>query len=243
MEHLTQPRLRLRRHRPRALQPGPRRLTEPIDDLDGLFLERRRILRLAPGHAAGAGPPADPVHGRPGDAGRPDLAVLLPQLPEGDRPAVPFYIRENFYPLRAEYNEYCQWVAGQLASVRFGTDVTGEITYDDGVYTARRWTARRGPEVLRARRLVLGTGTPPYVPEACAGLLAAGGPVLHNSDYLEEERAAAASGASPSSAAARARRRSTTTCCRTSTSTATSSTGSPAPAGSSRWSTPSSPWR
>ena len=93
-----------------------------------------------------------------------------------------FYIRENFYPLRAEYNQYCQWVAGQLDSVRFGTDVR-EISYDDGVYRLAL-EGPDGPEVLHARRLVLGTGTSPYVPAACDGIVDAGGLVLHNAEYL-----------------------------------------------------------
>ena len=100
-----------------------------------------------------------------------------------------FYIRENFYPLRAEYNQYCQWVAGQLDSVRFGTDVR-EVTYDDGVYTLSV-DGPAGPEVLRARRLVLGTGTSPHVPAACEGIVEAaangGGVVLHNADYLSRK--------------------------------------------------------
>ncbi len=45
-----------------------------------------------------------------------------------------------------------------------------------------------GPEVLRARRLVLGTGTSPYVPAACDGIRAApAGLVLHNADYLSRK--------------------------------------------------------
>jgi lysine/ornithine N-monooxygenase len=73
-------------------------------------------------------------------------------------------------------------VAGQLRSVRFGADVT-EVTYDDGVYTLSV-DGPAGPEVLRARRLVLGTGTSPYIPASCRQILGAGGPVLHNADYL-----------------------------------------------------------
>ena len=41
--------------------------------------------------------------------------------------------------------------------------------------------------MLHARRLVLGTGTSPYVPAACAGLVDAGGLVLHNAEYLPRE--------------------------------------------------------
>lgn len=157
-------------------------LSERVDGLDGVFLERRESFDWHPGMML------EPAH----------LQVpFLADLVTLADPASPysflnflkqtgrlyrFYIRENFYPLRAEYNQYCQWVAGQLASVRFGTDVT-EVTYDDGVYRI----AVNGPdgqEVLRARRLVLGTGTSPYIPGACSGIAAAGGLVLHNADYL-----------------------------------------------------------
>jgi lysine N6-hydroxylase len=101
-----------------------------------------------------------------------------------------FYIRENFYPLRAEFNQYCQWVAGQLRSVRFSTAVL-DVTYDGGVYRLSV-QGPAGPEVLLARRLVLGTGTSPYVPASCDGIVDAaanggGGLVLHNADYLSRK--------------------------------------------------------
>ena len=32
----------------------------------------------------------------------------------------PFYIRESFYPLRAEYDQYCRWVAEQLPGAALG---------------------------------------------------------------------------------------------------------------------------
>jgi lysine N6-hydroxylase len=88
-----------------------------------------------------------------------------------------FYIRENFYPLRVEYDDYCRWAASKLSSIRFGTTVT-EVTYEDEVYVVR---ARSG-DTYRARHLVLGTGTPPHIPEACHGLE---GEVVHNSRYLD----------------------------------------------------------
>ena len=45
----------------------------------------------------------------------------------------PFYIRENFYPLREEYNNYCRWAAAKLPSVRFGHHVAA-ARHVDGVY-------------------------------------------------------------------------------------------------------------
>jgi lysine N6-hydroxylase len=90
-----------------------------------------------------------------------------------------FYIRENFYPLRVEYDDYCRWAANKLSSIRFNTTVT-EVTYDEGdeLYVVRTAAG----ETYRARRLVLGTGTPPYIPETCQGL---GGDFIHNSRYVQ----------------------------------------------------------
>jgi lysine N6-hydroxylase len=157
-------------------------LAEPIAELDGVFLERRPAFDWHPGMML------EPAHLQV-----PFLADLV-TLADPTSPysflnflkrtgrLYRFYIRENFYPLRAEYNQYCQWVAGQLPAVRFGTDVR-EITYDDGVYRL----AVNGPDgadVVLARRLVLGTGTSPYIPDACTGVIDAGGLVLHNAEYL-----------------------------------------------------------
>ncbi|MFF1385015.1 lysine N(6)-hydroxylase/L-ornithine N(5)-oxygenase family protein [Arthrobacter sp. NPDC058288] len=161
-------------------------LAEPVAGLDAVFLERRDSFDWHPGMML------EPAHLQvPFMA---DLVTLadptspysfLNFLKQSGR-LYRFYIRESFYPLRAEYNQYCQWVAGQLESLRFGTDVR-EITYDDGVYTLSV-DGPEGPELLRARRLVLGTGTSPYVPAACGGIVMAaangGGVVLHNADYL-----------------------------------------------------------
>lgn len=157
-------------------------LSEPVDGLDGVFLERRESFDWHPGMML------EPAHLQvPFMA---DLVTLadptspysfLNFLKQTGR-LYRFYIRENFYPLRAEYNQYCQWVAGQLDSVRFGTDVRG-ISHDGGVYRLAV-DGPDGPGVLHARRLVLGTGTSPYVPAACGGVVGAGGLVLHNADYL-----------------------------------------------------------
>ncbi|MFE9607123.1 lysine N(6)-hydroxylase/L-ornithine N(5)-oxygenase family protein [Streptomyces sp. NPDC006012] len=152
-------------------------LTEPIAELDGVFLEAK------PDFSWHAGMFLDGAHLQTPFMS--DLVTLadptsefsfLNYLKEKGR-LYSFYIRENFYPLRVEYDDYCRWAASKLSSVRFGTTVT-EVTYDDGLYTAHT----RSGETFRARHLVLGTGTPPYLPEACRGL---GGDLLHNSRYLE----------------------------------------------------------
>jgi lysine N6-hydroxylase len=94
----------------------------------------------------------------------------------------PFYIRENFNVLRKEYNCYCQWVATQLSNVRFGHEVVA-IAYNNNLYevTVRRSKTGKA-ETYYAQRLVLGTGTQPYIP---AFIDVSQTPhVIHTSQYL-----------------------------------------------------------
>lgn len=118
-----------------------------------------------------------------------------------------FYIRESFYPLRAEYDAYCRWAAAQLGSLRWGRRVVAlEVDPHDAdlwlVRAVRTGAAadRAGvagtEETYRARHVVLGTGTSPAVPAALRGLggeHGSGGLVVHSADYLpHRERLAAA---------------------------------------------------
>nr|UTI93881.1 monooxygenase [Streptomyces violaceus] len=156
-------------------------LTEPIDELDGVFLESKPDFEWHAGMFLEGAHLQTPFMS--------DLVTLadptspysfLNYLKEKGR-LYSFYIRENFYPLRVEYDDYCRWAANKLSSIRFGTTVT-EVTYDetDELYVV---TTEAG-ETYRARHLVLGTGTPPYVPEPCRGL---GGDFIHNSRYVQSK--------------------------------------------------------
>ena len=153
-------------------------LTAPITDLQGLFLERSARFDWHPGmmlenstlqvpFLADLVTMADPT----------SPFSFLNYLKDVGR-IYPFYIRENFNPMRAEYNRYCQWVAERLPNLRFRSTVeTVDFDAAAGHYLVRL----AGGEVLRASRLVLGTGTVPVVPDSCAGLA---GPVCHTAEYL-----------------------------------------------------------
>uniref|UniRef100_UPI0040401410 lysine N(6)-hydroxylase/L-ornithine N(5)-oxygenase family protein n=1 Tax=Streptomyces sp. TG1A-60 TaxID=3129111 RepID=UPI0040401410 len=154
-------------------------LTEPIAELDGIFLDSKPDFEWHSGMFLDGAHLQTPFMS--------DLVTLadptspysfLNYLKDSGR-LYSFYIRENFYPLRVEYDDYCRWAANRLGNVRFGTTVT-EVTYEDGLYAVR--TA--GGDVLHARHLVLGTGTVPYVPEACRGL---GGDFFHNARYTHRK--------------------------------------------------------
>ncbi|WP_413753592.1 lysine N(6)-hydroxylase/L-ornithine N(5)-oxygenase family protein [Streptomyces sp. R-74717] len=158
-------------------------LTEPIDELNGVFLESKPDFEWHSGMFLEGAHLQTPFMS--------DLVTMadptspysfLNYLKERGR-LYSFYIRENFYPLRTEYNDYCRWAAAKLSSIRFDETVES-VTYDGGtaLYTVRTVTG----SLFRTPRLVLGTGTPPYIPDACQGL---GGEYLHNSRYLEGKAA------------------------------------------------------
>jgi len=155
-------------------------LTEPIVELDGVFLESKPDFEWHSGMFLEGAHLQTPFMS--------DLVTLadptspysfLNYLKESGR-LYSFYIRENFYPLRVEYDDYCRWAASKLSSVRFSTTVA-EVTDEDEVYAVRT----EAGDVYRARHLVLGTGTPPYIPEACAEL---GGDFIHNSRYMKHKQ-------------------------------------------------------
>ncbi|MEU7012185.1 lysine N(6)-hydroxylase/L-ornithine N(5)-oxygenase family protein [Streptomyces sp. NPDC046385] len=158
-------------------------LTEPIDRLDGLFLESKPDFEWHSGMFLEGAHLQTPFMS--------DLVTMadptspysfLNYLKEKGR-LYSFYIRENFYPLRTEYNDYCRWAAAKLSSVRFSTTVAA-VSYDEGA--EEYVVATETGETFRSRRIVLGTGTPAYVPESCADL---GGDFLHNSRYLPNKEA------------------------------------------------------
>jgi lysine N6-hydroxylase len=163
-------------------------LTAPLAELDGIFLEERDEFAWHPGlmiegatiqvpFLADLVTMADPT----------SPYSFLNYLKETGR-LYRFYIRESFYPLRAEYDAYCRWAAARLPSVRFGHRVE-RVEYDDRrrEYVVRaRLTGTGGTATLRARRLVLGIGTAPYLPAPARDLP---GPAVHSADYLPHREA------------------------------------------------------
>ena len=105
-------------------------LTDPVEELDGLFLERRDGFDWHPGMLL-----------EDATLQTPFLADLVTMADPTSRFSVlnylkqqgrlyHFYIRESFFLLRNEYNRYCQWAVAQLDSVRFSTEVE-RVEFED----------------------------------------------------------------------------------------------------------------
>lgn len=97
-----------------------------------------------------------------------------------------FTIREEYFPLRKEYNDYCRWVAGRLSNVRFGYDCQRiEYNTQKDLYFVQVINKERGCiERYWTRNVVIGVGTVPWTPEY-EGLQPES--VFHSADYLHKK--------------------------------------------------------
>ncbi len=80
-----------------------------------------------------------------------------------------YYIRENFYLTRQEYDRYGKWAAAGLSNIRYQQDVL-DIHYDasqPGYVVSGVDTGTGAPFRYRCRRLVLGIGSSPSLPSCC----------------------------------------------------------------------------
>ncbi len=163
-------------------------LTESIKDINGLFLDQKESFNWHPGMLLEGTTLQVPFMA--------DLVTLadptnpysfLNYLKEKGK-IYSFYIKEDFLLLRAEYNLYCQWAIKKLSSVQFQTEVT-DVRFNKGAdyYTViTKNSITKVTQTYKTKKLVLGTGTKPYVPPCCKKLQ---GKAIHSSAYLSHKKA------------------------------------------------------
>ena len=143
-------------------------LTDPLrssDGLDGVFLEARDRFAWHPGLLLDDATLQVPFLADLVTMADPTSPWSFLNYLKQTGNLYPFYIRESFYPLRREYDDYCRWAAERLPSVRFGQRVVA-VEHDGSSYVVRT-----EDDVLRTRRLVLGIGTSPRIPDALVPLV------------------------------------------------------------------------
>ncbi|MDF9874709.1 lysine N(6)-hydroxylase/L-ornithine N(5)-oxygenase family protein [Cellulosimicrobium cellulans] len=183
-------------------------LSAPLDDVDAVFLDAAPEFRWHPGMMIEGATIQVPFLADLVTMADPTSPYSFLAFLKATGRLYPFYIRESFYPLRAEYDAYCRWVAGRLDSLRWSRRVVAvehdpaadafvvraEVLDADGAVT--------GAEEHRGRHLVLGVGTAPVLPpalraladEVARGELPGAGPLVHSAQYLPHRDALAASG-------------------------------------------------
>lgn len=162
-------------------------LTEPIEELDGLFLEKNAGFDWHPGMLMPTTTLQIPFMA--------DLVTLadptnpysfLNYIKQKGR-IYSFYIRENFLLLRNEYNQYCQWATKQLSNVQFNQAVE-EIHYNDEencYYLTVNNQITGSTHICKSKKLVLGTGTLPMIPACCDSVKE---DLVHSANYLPNKK-------------------------------------------------------
>ena len=158
-------------------------LAQPLPRLNGLFLDMSDQFNWHPGMLLDGTTMQTPFMADLVTLADPTSRYSFLNYAKSSGRLYAFCIREDFFLLRQEYNQYCQWVARQLPNLRFNQFVQF-AHYDESArcYELLGLCTRTGKQTTyRARRLVLGTGTHPWLPECCEGLRKH---LIHSADYL-----------------------------------------------------------
>ncbi len=161
-------------------------LSEPIDGFSCLFLDAKTEFDWHPGMLLSASRLQTPFMSDLVTMADPTSRYSYLNFAKQTGRLYPFYIRENFFLPRNEYNQYCQWVSKQLSNLRFGFKVT-QLDYNagEGIYHVTGVDRRSGqPQTYLCRKLVLGTGTTPYVPDNCP---MHDPRVMHSASYMQQK--------------------------------------------------------
>ncbi len=177
-------------------------LAAPLDDVDAVFLDQRAGFSWHPGMMLEGATVQVPFLADLVTMADPTSPYSFLAFLKAVGRLYPFYVRESFYPLRAEYDQYCRWVADRLTTLRWGRRVVRVERAegsDDLLVVARLDDGTH--ETYRTRHVVLGTGTTPRLPAPLAELVGAAagqpgaGPAIHSADYLDRRDDLVASGA------------------------------------------------
>ena len=163
-------------------------LTAPVEQLDGLFVDQNPGFDWHTGMMLESAMLQTPFMADLVTLADPTSPYSFLNYLKQQGKLYSFYIRENFFMMRKEFNQYCQWASERLTNLRFNTRVE-HVSHDAALncYRVRTRDTRSGERTeLLARRLVLGTGPSPWLPP-CAEKL--GDKVHHSSAYLPNKEA------------------------------------------------------
>jgi lysine N6-hydroxylase len=158
-------------------------LTQPIKELNGIFLDKRKGFNWHPGMLLQDTTLQVPFLGDLVTLADPTSPFSFLNYMKEEGRIYSFYIRENFKILRNEYNKYCQWAITKLNNIHFNTRVE-KIEYNE---QEKCYVIATSGELktIKAKKLVLGTGTVPYMPAFCKEHAAQ---LVHSGSYLDNKR-------------------------------------------------------
>ncbi|OMQ10304.1 lysine N(6)-hydroxylase/L-ornithine N(5)-oxygenase family protein [[Flexibacter] sp. ATCC 35103] len=140
-------------------------LIEPVEELSALFFDQSESFDWHPGLMLNNATLQVPFLGDLVTMADPTNKYSFLNYIKQNNRLYKFYIRENFFIYRREYNEYCKWVAAQLQNCKFSHKVVS-IDHIHGVYKIMVINTQTCiTTTYHANKIVLGTGTSPHIPE------------------------------------------------------------------------------
>lgn len=106
-------------------------LAHPIKSLRSLFLDRNESFNWHPGMLLENVTLQTPFLGDLVTLADPTSDFSFLSYLKAKGRIYSFYIKEDFFLMRNEYNQYCRWAAGRQPNVLFSRDVDS-IDYDEG---------------------------------------------------------------------------------------------------------------
>jgi lysine N6-hydroxylase len=157
-------------------------LLKPVSELDGMFVDSRAEFNWHPGLMLTGTRLQTPFMADLVTMADPTSPYSFLNYAKQKGHLYSFCIRENLFLLREEYNAYCQWVVAQLTNLRFSSSVQ-QVHFDQEhkifrVLVQNEKTKAR--ELYRTKKIILGTGTSPLIPESFSAIAAIG---CHSGDY------------------------------------------------------------
>lgn len=158
-------------------------LTEPVKELNGLFLDQNEGFDWHTGMMLESAMLQTPFMADLVTLADPTSRFSFLNYLKQKGKIYSFYIRENFFMMRKEFNQYCQWACEQLTNLQFSTRVE-LVTWSEEqqcYWVQARSTQGGEKRIYRAKKLVLGTGPSPWLP-SCARDVSRH--IHHSSAYL-----------------------------------------------------------
>ncbi|CCW31710.1 putative siderophore biosynthesis protein [Xenorhabdus nematophila F1] len=180
-------------------------LVQPIQEINSLFIDQNPSFNWHPGMMLESSTMQTPFMADLVTLASPTHPLSFLNYIKKKGRIYSFYIRESFFLMRKEYNQYCQWAAEQLSNLRFNTQVES-ITHDAAasLYTLHCLDTRTGEKhQFSCKKLVLGTGPSSYIPKCCrpfSDQMVTSGEYLKNKAALQQKKSITVMGSGQSAA-------------------------------------------
>lgn len=154
-------------------------LLDSLPELKIRFFDKKPAFGWHPGAYAAWCSYADLLPERSGNCRTTHQSLVFLVIPGGKGTVLFFLATEKMVISRSEFVEYMSWVAENLESLQFDSEIR-EVSFEEGSFVLRS-----DKEKVKAHNLCLGTGKVPYIPDCARALV--GQQCFHASELMSRQ--------------------------------------------------------